>query len=369
MGKKYFWLKIQESFFAKKEMKILRKMKNGATYVIIYQKMLLAALENQNMLYFDHLEDSFEEELAVLLDEDVADVKATVDFLKKANLIEVENNDEYVLTEMETLTGKESESKHRVKKYREKNKNNKAEKETSLEALYNEEKSLKNNVKDSSNIEVATLLEDNLDDISNKENKQENLSAKVESCNVTCNGEKNLCNVTCNENVTLDIEKEKELELDKELEIDKNKKGQKSKVLSQSKNSQSNNNLNNSQMEFSDLKDENLIKMLKLYEKNIGSIYPADREYLMKISDKINWTLFEKALQICRDKKKLNSAYLKGIINKWSERKICTLEEWRKNEEEFKGHKCVKNESKVFEEIDENMLREIAAMEKELVIS
>ena len=54
MAKRYYWLKIQESFFKQKEIKILRKMENGSTCVIIYQKMLLAALENDNLLYFDH---------------------------------------------------------------------------------------------------------------------------------------------------------------------------------------------------------------------------------------------------------------------------------------------------------------------------
>ena len=60
MAKRYYWLKIQESFFKQKEIKILRKMENGSNCVIIYQKMLLAALENDNLLYFDHLQDSFE---------------------------------------------------------------------------------------------------------------------------------------------------------------------------------------------------------------------------------------------------------------------------------------------------------------------
>ena len=100
MAKRYYWLKIQESFFKQKEIKILRKMENGSNCVIIYQKMLLAALENDNLLYFDHLQDSFEEEIAVLLDEKVEDVKVTVDFLRKSNLIKCENKDEYILTEI-----------------------------------------------------------------------------------------------------------------------------------------------------------------------------------------------------------------------------------------------------------------------------
>ena len=83
MAKTYFWLKIQDEFFRQKEIKILRNMERGAVYIIIYQKMLLYSLKNESKLFFDNLQDTFEEELALLFDEKVEDVKATVDFLKK----------------------------------------------------------------------------------------------------------------------------------------------------------------------------------------------------------------------------------------------------------------------------------------------
>ena len=122
MAKKFFWLKIQEDFYRQKEIKFLRQLDRGATYIIIYQKMLISSLKNGNKLYYDNFKDTFEEELALLIDEDVKDVKYTIDFLKKANLIESESDDEYILTQVQELTGVESESAKRVRKHRE-NKN------------------------------------------------------------------------------------------------------------------------------------------------------------------------------------------------------------------------------------------------------
>ena len=134
--------------------------------------------------------------------------------------------------------------------------------------------------------------------------------------------------------------------------------------------------------------DENLAKIIKLYEENIGLVYPADREYFIEISNKIHWSLFKKAVQICIDKNKVNPAYLKGILKKWSDEKICTLDEWKRSEEEFLSKKqsrdtsnsksdstkskSAKNKSKKksqTDEIDENMLKEIAAMEEKLGVS
>ena len=63
--------------------------------------------------------------------------------------------------------------------------------------------------------------------------------------------------------------------------------------------------------------NENLAKIIKLYEENIGPIYPANRNYFIELSEKMEWTLFKRAIEICIDKSSVNPAYLKGIIKKW----------------------------------------------------
>lgn len=329
MAKTYFWLKIQDEFFRQKEIKILRNMERGAVYIIIYQKMLLYSLKNESKLFFDNLQDTFEEELALLFDEKVEDVKATVDFLKKANLMECVSCDEFLLLQVNELTGRESETTKRVRKHRE---NKTAE------------------------------------DLDKKEegSTKEECDEKVEESNETF----------CNKNVTpyIDIELEKELEKEKELHIDLNKGLHKNKK----QNKKSQNKLVNKCVD--EYENENLAKIIKLYEENIGPIYPANRNYFIELSEKIEWTLFKRAIEICIDKISVNPAYLKGIIKKWQDQNIHTLKDLKAKEMEMTNrnkypvendlekHK-LKNKSIKKEKIDEKMLAEMNDLEKKLGVS
>ena len=317
MAKKFFWLKIQEDFYRQKEIKFLRQLDRGATYIIIYQKMLISSLKNGNKLYYDNFKDTFEEELALLIDEDVKDVKYTIDFLKKANLIESESEDEYILTQVQELTGVESESAKRVRKHRENKNKDKNDKDDD---------------------------EDKDKDINNNKD-------------VT---EKNLCN----ENVTLDIDTESQKELNKELDKDtKTYSNKKSKKKSVNK-----------------CVDENFAKITKIYELNMGPIYPASFQYFAELSDKFQYELFEKAIEICIDKSNMTPSYLKGIIKKWDDQKIYTLKDFEAKQIEFlnKKQQDKKNSSKYTnsseyqnpnnkhledETIDEDMLAEIENLE------
>lgn len=312
MAKTYFWLKIQEDFYRQKEIKILRQMERGATYIIIYQKMLIHSLKNGNKLFYDNLKDSFEEELALIIDEEVEDVKATLDFLKRANLIDSITEEEYVLAQVEELTGGESEGAKRVRKHRE---NKKAE-------LNNEQ------------ITDETF---------------------------------------CNKNVTLDIDIDKELEKEKELEKDLDKDlGQNSNAKNRKKSKKHNKKSSKSKC-VSRSVDENLGKISKLYEDNIGPIYPANTQYFIEISEKIHWTLFNRAIEICIDKSNTTPGYLKGIIRKWDEQKIYTLEALKAKDVEMLNKNSSKNKLKFNtceeEKIDENLIREMKELEKKLGVS
>ena len=119
--KKLYWLKLKTDFFTSKEMKKLRKIAGGDTYTIIYLKLQLLSLQDGGTLYFDGVEESFAEELALILDEEPDNVKATLLFLERTGLIEM-NESEIRLLVVPTLIGKESESAGRVRAFREKQK-------------------------------------------------------------------------------------------------------------------------------------------------------------------------------------------------------------------------------------------------------
>lgn len=116
--KKYYWLKLKENFFRQKEIKKLRRIAGGDTYTVIYLKLLLLSLKNDGKVYFEGIEDEFSEELALELDEDINNVAMTITFLRKHDLLEIKNEDEYLLTRCSEMVGMECASAERVRKHR-----------------------------------------------------------------------------------------------------------------------------------------------------------------------------------------------------------------------------------------------------------
>ena len=119
MAKKYFWLKLKEDFFDKRVIKKLRKIAGGDTYTIIYLKLQLLAIKNDGKLFFEGVEENFAEEMALELDEDAENVKITLIYLEKNNLIETLSENEFLLPEVIESTGSESSAAARVRKHRE----------------------------------------------------------------------------------------------------------------------------------------------------------------------------------------------------------------------------------------------------------
>lgn len=117
-NKKYYWLKLKENFFTSKEMKKLRKIAGGDTYVIIYLKMQLLSIKNEGKIYFDGIEDDFASEIALTLDEDVENVQITLAYLIKSRLLECVSDDEFYLPQVVENTGKEGDSAERVRRHR-----------------------------------------------------------------------------------------------------------------------------------------------------------------------------------------------------------------------------------------------------------
>lgn len=113
MEKKYYWLKLTEGFFKDKPIKKLRKMAGGDTFTIIYLKMLLKAIGQENRLYFEGVEETFHEELALELDEESEDVRLALAYLTAKGLVRVMNEDEFLLTQCDEMVGSETDAARR----------------------------------------------------------------------------------------------------------------------------------------------------------------------------------------------------------------------------------------------------------------
>lgn len=126
---RYWWLKLEKDFFNRKFMKKLRRLDNGAVYTIIYLKMQLESLQNGGVLSFQKTEDTFEEELAFVIDEDLKDTIETVKFLKKYGLLVelTETANELELTEVVNNIDSEGASAKRMRRKKERDEAKKKE--------------------------------------------------------------------------------------------------------------------------------------------------------------------------------------------------------------------------------------------------
>ncbi|MCR1522053.1 DnaD domain protein [Clostridioides difficile] len=124
-------------------------------------------------------------------------------------------------------------------------------------------------------------------------------------------------------------EKEKQKEKEKEEEKEKQKQKEEGKTEP----------LICEEQEKNELKE-----FKKLYEENIGVVYPVTAEWLIEISSDVDIRLFKSAIEICAEKMNMNIAYLKGILKKWKDANITTyeqLESYRLQQENKKAKKVV----------------------------
>lgn len=118
-NKRYYWIQLAQDFFKSKEMKLLRKIAGGDTHTIIYLKMMLISLEDGGHIYYDSLADNLAEEIALVIDENVEDIKITLIFLESKGLLTRKNDRDYFLEQVPEMVGSETASTRRSRKHRE----------------------------------------------------------------------------------------------------------------------------------------------------------------------------------------------------------------------------------------------------------
>ena len=118
-NKRYFWIQLTQDFFKSKEMKLLRKIAGGDTHTIIYLKMMLISLEDGGRIYYDGLADNLAEELSLVIDENIEDIKITLIFLESKGLLTKKSDRDYFLEQVPEMVGSETASARRVRKFRE----------------------------------------------------------------------------------------------------------------------------------------------------------------------------------------------------------------------------------------------------------
>jgi predicted phage replisome organizer len=115
--KKYFWLKLKNTFFSDPLIRKLRQINDSCA--VIYLKMMLYSIENNGIIELRGLEPTPEEEVAFLLNEDITHVRLTIGFLRQAQMIK-DNNGAVFMVVVPTLIGAEGASAERMRKLRSK---------------------------------------------------------------------------------------------------------------------------------------------------------------------------------------------------------------------------------------------------------
>lgn len=188
-NKKYYYLKLKDTFFDSEEMKILESMDNGILYQNLYLKICLISLKSNGALLFKDTIPYNLDMIATItrINKDI--VKSGLNVFKQLGLITIADNETIYMSDIQTLIGKASTESDRVSKYKKK-----------LDTITKiEEEEASNN-----------FVENHENDCSNfVEEQEENCNNSVEKL------QKNYASVTPEREI------EKELELEKEREKEK----------------------------------------------------------------------------------------------------------------------------------------------------
>lgn len=123
MAKRYYWLKLPKNFFEDKAIKRLRQIAGGDTYTIIYLKMLLKSMEDDGKLFYEGIEDTICDEIALDINESADDVQVTMNYLEKKGLLVVTDS-EVELTRLREMVGSETDKAELMRKLRSKENSN-----------------------------------------------------------------------------------------------------------------------------------------------------------------------------------------------------------------------------------------------------
>lgn len=116
-GKKY-WLKLEKNFLQSKYIKVIKNMHNGQDYILFYLALMLESIDTVGHLRFTELVPYNEDMLSSLTDTNIDIVRAAMKLFQDLGMISVLQDGTIFLPEVPALTGAESDSAERVRRFR-----------------------------------------------------------------------------------------------------------------------------------------------------------------------------------------------------------------------------------------------------------
>ncbi|MCJ8173948.1 phage replisome organizer N-terminal domain-containing protein [Clostridium botulinum] len=108
MSKKYYWLKLQDNFFDREEIKIVENMPNGKEYIIFYMKLLLKSIKTEGKLKFREIIPYTPEMLSHVTGTNIDTVINAIDLFLRLQLMEKWDDGTLFMAETKNMIGSES---------------------------------------------------------------------------------------------------------------------------------------------------------------------------------------------------------------------------------------------------------------------
>lgn len=118
MDKHKYWLKFYKDFLKSPQMKVIRKMPNGAEYILLYMALMLESIESVGHLRFSDNVPYNNDMLASVTDTNIDIVRTGMKLFEELGMIQILPDKTIFLPDVPKLTGKECDSASRVRKYR-----------------------------------------------------------------------------------------------------------------------------------------------------------------------------------------------------------------------------------------------------------
>lgn len=106
--KRYFWLKLQNNFFERDEIRIIESQPNGKDYIIFYLKLMLKSINDNGKLLFKDTIPYTPEMLSSITNTSIDTVRVAIDAFVKLGLITILDDGALFMQEVDKLVGSET---------------------------------------------------------------------------------------------------------------------------------------------------------------------------------------------------------------------------------------------------------------------
>jgi len=117
-NKKYYYMKLKETFFDSEEMKILESHKNGIEYQNLYLKLCLLSLKHDGKVAFKGHIPYDCSMLSTIVRVNIDTVKTGIEIFQRMGLLELFDTGIIYMNDIQLLVGKSSTEAERIKEYR-----------------------------------------------------------------------------------------------------------------------------------------------------------------------------------------------------------------------------------------------------------